>query len=216
MFLSTVDITYKSIKICCSENAYNYILNFYSNKKNIFGCLNDLSYGNLNIDKFSLMNCNNEILLEDIMKILSDNTKIEILFNSNNSCEYCNFLFLINHFNKSNVTLIDTGKSLKTNYGILTIDRSEKIPVNRMDDYQKHSFLLSNELLAKYQKDWNRILCQNTDLRYIENKILYSVNKNYFDDKINSQNKFEIMCNYGLSEKWLVERYGNLINHIRK
>lgn len=210
MYQSTANSSYDYILICCSFNAYNYILNFDFNIDNIFGCLNDLSYGDLNLDKFTFISGTHKIELNDMLNRIDINTKVNILFNSNNSCEYCNLLYILRHFYNYDISLIDTGRSFKTDYGILTINRSDMISINMIDTYMKSKYHLSKELLSKYQEEWNNILFLNSELRYIKNKVLYSVDKNFFDKKIKNQNFYTILDDYGLSEKWLIKRYNYL------
>lgn len=201
-----------SIKICCSINAYHFFLKIEPDKEKVFGCLNDLSYGDLKNKKYTLINDNHEILLTDFLNRIDREMKVELIFNSNNSCEYCNFLYILSYLTSSDVLLLDTGKPLMTEIGELTISRSEMIPINYMNEYKKSVCTLTKELNLKYQEEWQKINNENASLRFIENGDLKSVDEKYFDERIKKKEILILMNQYGLSEDWFLDRYKKLNN----
>ncbi|NCC54809.1 MAG: hypothetical protein EOM11_04920, partial [Erysipelotrichia bacterium] len=199
---------YNQIKIACSKSAYEFLTAVKENTKNIFGCCLDLSFHSLHTNTFALLHNQNKISFDEFVKYINVDTNVEIYFNTNNACEYCNLLYIITHLADCNIYLIDTGREMRTSDGsILITTTTALVPVNYLEEYEKGIQLLNDEQKQVYVKQWDHLFLANTSLRFCKDREIISTDETCFDKEIKEGELGELcslMNEYGLSEEWVL------------
>lgn len=123
----------------------------------------------------------NEILKYDFTKEIKEISKydnIRIWSSIYDADDYCLLLFLCSKFKEKNIRVIYSNEfnNYATSITNLSIDDLHEYSAteHKLKNYEKEIFI----------KEWNNIVNENKELRYMINGIVKSVNIDYFDDFI--------------------------------
>ena len=123
----------------------------------------------------------NDILKYDFSDELSEINKFEhlrIWSSIYDSDDYCLLLFLCNKFKDKKISVIYANEF--NNY-VTTITNLTTEDIN---DYLNKEHLLKEYEKETFSNDWIKVLNDNTELRYLNNGKVESVDINYFDEYI--------------------------------
>lgn len=188
-------------------------------KNNLIVCLPlELNFGNLklldNYDRSSIkvlfsdfdylpfetdFNFKNEI--NELKTLAKEVDKIRVWSSRISASDYLLFLYICYLFSDKNISVIFTDEYNEYAWGIGCMTCDE---VNKLTSYE-HA--LSQQEKDKYIDEWKKVVEENSNLRYIKDNKIISVDINYFDDIIISYLKEEkemmiyslvakLMCNF--------------------
>ena len=123
--------------------------------------------------------------LEDNLNLLNnfinDKNKIRIWTSHNQIDDYLMFLFICNYLtniNYENIYVIFSDIYNKDYYSPSCMDKNE------LEESLKYEHKLTKEEIIKYNKEWLRIVNNNSDMRIINDNKVECVSFNYYDSYI--------------------------------
>lgn len=112
------------------------------------------------------------------LKSLNQVNKIRVWSSHLDCDDYCLLLFICNFFNDKNISVVF---SEECNWYATTCT---KMTENEIKDLLKKEHILKKNEIDQYKEEWAKIVDENTELRFMINGSVKSVNIDYFDNEI--------------------------------
>lgn len=123
---------------------------------------------------------NNYNFKKEIEKIkqLEQIDKIRVWSSHLNCDDYCLLLFVCNYFEDKNISVVF---SEEYNWFATTCTSLDE---NQINDLLNREYMLKKCEISQYKEEWKQIVKENTELRFMVNGVVKSVNIDYFDSEI--------------------------------
>lgn len=115
---------------------------------------------------------------DKLKEFLKNAEKIRVWSSHLDCDDYCLLLFICNFFENKNISVV---YSEEYNWYATTCI---KIDENEINELTKKEHNLKKYEIEQYKKEWEKIVEENTELRFMMNGSVKSVNINHFDNKI--------------------------------
>lgn len=112
------------------------------------------------------------------LKGLNQVNKIRVWSSHLDCDDYCLLLFICNFFGNKNISVV---YSEEYNWYATTCT---KLDENEIKELAKKEHILKKYEIDQYKEEWKKIVDENTELRFMINGLVKSVNINYFDNEI--------------------------------
>lgn len=112
------------------------------------------------------------------LKELDQVDKIRVWSSHLDCDDYCLLLFICNYFGDKSISVV---YSEEYNWYATTCTN---LTENEINELLKREHLLKKYEIDQYKEEWTKITNENTELRFMINGAVKSVNIDYFDDKI--------------------------------
>ncbi len=109
---------------------------------------------------------------------LKDADKIRVWSSHLDCDDYCLLLFICNYFSNKNISVLF---SEEFNWYVTTCTKLDKTEIN---EFVKKEHILKKYEMEQYKKEWEKIVNENTELRFMINGSVKSVNIDYFDNEV--------------------------------
>lgn len=110
--------------------------------------------------------------------LLKDADKIRVWSSHLDCNDYCLLLFICNYFSHKNISVLF---SEEFNWYATTCT---KLNENEINELTKKEHILKKTEMEEYKKEWEKIVDENAELRFMINGSVKSVNIDYFDKEI--------------------------------
>ncbi len=115
---------------------------------------------------------------DKLKESLKNADKIRIWSSHLDCNDYCLLLFVCNYFSDKNITALF---SEEVSWYATTCNVLDEKEINELT---KKEHILNKYEIERYKKEWEKVVSENTELRFMINGSVQSVNIDYFDNKI--------------------------------